>query len=54
MPVRLREHDGQLMAEPVFGKSGLIFTLVGADGLVLVPLDSGGLRAGTMVDVQLF
>lgn len=53
-PVRLRERDGQLLAEPVFGKSGLIFTLVGADGLVLVPLDSGGLRAGTMVEVQLF
>ena len=54
VPVRLRERDGQLLAEPVFGKSGLIFTLVGADGLVQVPLDSGGLRAGTMVDVQLF
>ena len=54
VPVRLRERDGQLLAEPVFGKSGLIFTLVGADGLVLVPLDSGGLRAGTMVNVQLF
>ncbi|MCY3908174.1 MAG: molybdopterin molybdotransferase MoeA [Anaerolineaceae bacterium] len=54
VPVRLRERDGHLLAEPVFGKSGLIFTLVGADGLVHVPLDSGGLRAGTSVDVQLF
>ncbi len=54
VPVRLLERDGQLLAEPVFGKSGLIFTLVGADGLLQVPLDSGGLRAGTVVEVQLF
>ena len=54
VPVRLRERDGQLLAEPVFGKSGLIFTLVGADGLVTVPLDSGGLRAGTNIEVELF
>ena len=53
VPVRLRKREGQLVAEPVFGKSGLIFTLVGADGLVKIPLDSGGLRAGMMVDVQL-
>lgn len=54
VPVRLLERDGQLVAEPVFGKSGLIFTLVGADGLVQIPLDSGGLRAGSHVEVQLF
>ncbi len=54
VPVRLRERDGQLVAEPVFGKSGLIFTLVGADGLLQIPLDSGGLRAGTSVEVELF
>ena len=54
VPVRLVERDGQLVAEPVFGKSGLIFTLVGADGLLHIPLDSSGLRAGTLVQVQLF
>lgn len=54
VPVRLRERGGQLVAEPVFGKSGLIFTLVGADGLVEIPLDSGGLRAGASVEVELF
>lgn len=53
VPVRLREREGQLVAEPVFGKSGLIFTLVGADGLVKIPLDSGGLRAGAEVEVEL-
>ena len=54
VPVRLIERDGQLVAEPVFGKSGLIFTLVGADGLLHIPLDSSGLRAGTRVAVQRF
>ena len=54
VPVRLVEREGQLLAEPVFGKSGLIFTLVGADGLLHIPLDSSGLRAGTLVQVQLF
>jgi molybdopterin molybdotransferase len=51
IPVRLIERDGKLCAEPVFGKSNLIYTLVNADGLVLVPLNSNGLRAGSEVEV---
>lgn len=52
VPVRLiREADGTWGAEPLFGKSNLIFTLVNADGLLTVPLNSGGLRAGTQVDI---
>jgi molybdopterin molybdotransferase len=54
VPVRLIERDGVLYAEPVFGKSNLIYTLVRADGLVYVPLNSNGLRAGTPVEVELF
>lgn len=38
-------------AEPVFSKSNLIFSLVGSDGLVQVPADTTGLRAGEIVDV---
>jgi molybdopterin molybdotransferase len=38
----------------VFGKSNLIYTLVNADGLLKVPLNSGGLEAGDWVEVQLF
>jgi molybdopterin molybdotransferase len=53
VPVRLFERDGEVLAEPVFGKSNLIYTLVNADGLLLVPLNSGGLRAGTLVEVVL-
>ncbi len=52
--VRLIELDGAWLAEPVFGKSNLIFTLVNADGLLHVPLNSNGLRAGSMVEVVLF
>ncbi len=54
VPVRLTERDNQLTAEPVFGKSNLIYTLVNADGLIHVPLNSNGLRAGTTVEVIIF
>ena len=46
--------DGALEALPVFGKSNLIFTLIRADGMVKVPLDAGGLSAGSTVEVVLF
>jgi molybdopterin molybdotransferase len=53
--VRLeRAQDGSLDAVPVFGKSNLIYTLVRADGMLKVPLDSGGLVAGQSVEVVLF
>jgi molybdopterin molybdotransferase len=53
--VRLeRTQDGSLDAVPVFGKSNLIYTLVRADGMLKVPLDSGGLVAGQSVEVVLF
>jgi molybdopterin molybdotransferase len=52
--VRLVERDGQLWADPVFGKSNLIYTLVKADGMLRVPLDSNGLHEGESVQVELF
>jgi molybdopterin molybdotransferase len=54
VPVRLVERDGLRIAEPIFGKSNLIYTLVRANGLVHVPLNSNGLKAGVRVDVVLF
>jgi molybdopterin molybdotransferase len=54
VPVRLVERDGERWAEPVFGKSNLIFTLVGADGLLKVPLNATGLREGAWGEVVLF
>ena len=52
VPVRLLYQNGAVVAEPVFGKSNLIFTLVNSDGIVTVPLDAGGLYAGDKVEVR--
>jgi molybdopterin molybdotransferase len=51
--VRLEERDGELWAVPVFGKSNLIYTLVHAEGMVKVALDSNGIRSGEWVTVLL-
>lgn len=52
LAVRLRLTDDDIpLAEPIFGKSNLIFTLAGADALLRVPLNSAGLDAGSLVDV---
>jgi molybdopterin molybdotransferase len=55
----LRENPGSgssdlWQAEPIFGKSNLIFTLVAADGLLRIPPDVTGLSAGDRVQVVLF
>jgi len=50
-PVRLVASPQGFLAEPVFGKSNLIFTLARADGLIRIPADANGLQAGTPVDV---
>ena len=52
--VKLIDRDGELWAEPVFGKSNLIYTLVKADGMLIIPIDANGIAAGEMVDVRLF
>jgi molybdopterin molybdotransferase len=52
--IRLVHRDGDLCAEPVFGKSNLIYTLIRADGTVKVTLDEGGLYAGDLVPVRLY
>ena len=54
VPVRLIEDQGRRVAQPVFGKSNLIYTLIRSDGLVHVPLDRGGLYAGEDVSVRLY
>jgi molybdopterin molybdotransferase len=51
--VRLVEEDGYLSADPVFGKSNLIFTLARANGLVKIPADANGLESGQTVQVWL-
>ena len=54
VPCKLVERDGDLFAEPIFFKINLIFTLVKADGLLIVPLDKTGLEANDTVSVMLF
>jgi molybdopterin molybdotransferase len=44
----------ELQAEPIFGKSNLIFTLASADGLLRISPDATGLSAGELVEVFLF
>jgi len=42
------------LAEPIFGKSNLIFTLARADGLIQISADATGLAAGDAVEVVMF
>lgn len=52
-PVRLQAASNGYEADPIFGKSNLIFTLASADGLLCIHADATGLSAGQMVDVML-
>ena len=54
VPVRLIREQDTYVAEPIFGKSNLIFTLVKAGGLIRIPPDANGLSAGEIVQVRLF
>lgn len=51
--VRLQREAAGYLAEPIFGKSNLIFTLARADGLVRIPPDATGLSMGENVEVIL-
>ena len=52
--VALEFRDNGLWARPILGKSGLIRTLVDADGTVIIPLNKNGLYEGETVEVNLF
>ncbi len=49
--VKLNEKNGILWAEPILGKSGLINTMVNADGLIEIGLNTEGLDEGAQVAV---
>jgi molybdopterin molybdotransferase len=51
--VTLTERDGVRLAVPMAGKSGAIFNLVKADGLVRIAASAEGLEEGTEVEVIL-
>ena len=51
--VRLYDNEGILQAEPILGKSGLINTMVKADGLIEIGMNTEGLDKGAEVEVIL-
>ncbi|MEW6215086.1 MAG: gephyrin-like molybdotransferase Glp [Nitrospirota bacterium] len=52
--VYLEEREGEIWAVPVLGKSGLITTLIKADGTAVIPLRKLGVEKGEIVEVRLF
>jgi molybdopterin molybdotransferase len=52
--VKLTRKNGEWIAEPIFGKSGLISTLVEADGLLRIDRNTEGLYQGQTVEVMRF
>ena len=52
--VKLINRGGKLTVDPIFGKSGLISTLVEADGLLRVDRNTEGLYKGQKVTVMIF
>jgi molybdopterin molybdotransferase len=52
--VRLVHRDGEWWAEPILGKSGLLNTMIHADGIIEIGKNVEGLNEGTRVEVILF
>jgi len=52
--VSLQFEEGRLYAVPLPSKSGAIFTLVKADGMVRIDLNQEGIEKGEEVEVMLF
>ena len=52
--VTLERQSEKLVATPLPSKSGAIFTLVKADGMVRIDMNLDGLEQGEEVDVILF
>ena len=52
--VRLEDRDNEVWAEPIFGESNLIATLIRADGMAQIPLNVHGVTTGETVRVLLF
>ena len=53
VPVKLIVSEGETLAEPIFFKSNMIFSLAGADGLLYVPADAVGLEKDSIVTIYL-
>jgi molybdopterin molybdotransferase len=51
IPVRLVQGEAGFLAEPIFGRSNLIFSLAKGDGLIHIPPNATGYVAGEIVEV---
>lgn len=50
--IRLEERDGEPpLAHPVLGKSGLLRTMIQANGLAAIPADAEGIYADQLIDI---
>ncbi len=54
VPISFTEENGQVMAQPIRNKSGLITTLTGAQGYFIIPQECEGFAKHTPVTVYLF
>ncbi|MBH42142.1 MAG: molybdopterin molybdenumtransferase MoeA [Chloroflexi bacterium] len=54
IPVKLRTEGEILLADPIFGESNLITTVMKADGLIKIPLDKSGIYQGEIVNAKMF
>jgi len=52
--VKLSRIENRWLATPILGKSGLISTMVEADGIVTIDMNTEGLYKGDIVSVRLF
>ena len=52
--VAVEKKNRALWAVPILGKSGLVRTLVKADGIVIIPMNKSGVYEGEEVEVRLF
>ena len=52
--VKISHVEGRWLATPILGKSGLISTMVEADGIVTIDMNTEGLYKGETVKVRLF
>jgi molybdopterin molybdotransferase len=52
--VAVERRNGAFWAVPILGKSGLVKTLVKADGIAIIPMNKSGVYEGEEVEVRLF
>jgi molybdopterin molybdotransferase len=52
--VKLTHGEGRMLATPILGKSGLISTMIEADGLIRIDMNAEGLYKGDTVQVRVF